>query len=273
MIENRSAPPGPVVPCLSYEDVPKAIEWLCGAFGFTERLRTPAEADGTIHHTQLAIGEGSMILTGIPVAERGVGSKKLAQGPMVYVEDVDAHFERAKKFGVEIVNPPTTAPFGERQYTALDLAGYRWAFSQHVADVKPEDWGAQVAEIKNKLERLPLPRFCYLEIPAVDVHQSAAFYEKVFGCNIRRRESARPSFDLGNVSGAWVTGRPISREPGLLPYIWVDGIDEVLARAASHGGEVVEAVHHDQPDSTSWIATFRDPAGNLIGLYQEAARS
>lgn len=273
MIVNRSAPPGPVVPGLSYEDVPKAIEWLCGAFGFTERLRTPPEADGTIHHTQLAIGEGSMILTGVPVAERrGDGSKMLAHGPMVYVEDVDAHFERARKFGAKIVNPPTTCPFGERQYSAEDLAGYRWAFSQHVADVNPVEWGAQVSDIKSHLELLPRPRLCYLEIPAVDVHQSAAFYEKVFGCNIRNRDSARPSFDLGDVSGAWVTDRPITREPGLLPYIWVDDIDGVLARAASQGGEVVDAVHHDHPDSTCWIATFRDPAGNLIGLYQEAPR-
>jgi len=273
MIENRSAPPGPVVPGLSYEDVPKAIEWLCAAFGFTERLRTPPEPDGSIHHTQLAIGEGSMILTGVPAAERRRdGSKAPAHGPMVYVQDVDAHFERAKKFGAKIVDPPTTCPFGERQYSAEDPAGYRWTFSQHVADVDPVEWGAQVSDIKSHLELLPRPRLCYLEIPAVDVHQSAAFYEKVFGCNIRNRDSARPSFDLGGVSGAWVTGRPINREPGLLPYIWVDGIDEVLARAASHGGEVVDVVHHDHPDSTCWIATFRDLAGNPIGLYQEAPR-
>src|ERR1700690_1101306 len=111
MIENRSAPPGPLVPGLSYEDVPKAIEWLCGAFGFTELLRTPPEADGTIHHKQLAIGEASVILTRVPVAEpSGDGSNALAHGPIVYVEDVDAHFDRAKKFGSKIVNPPTTCP-------------------------------------------------------------------------------------------------------------------------------------------------------------------
>jgi uncharacterized protein len=213
-----------------------------------------------------------MILTGVPVAERGGAASKAAHGPMVYIADVDAHCERAKKFGAKILNPPATHVFGERQYSALDLAGYRWAFSQHVADVNPVEWGAQVVEIKSSLELLPRPRLCYLEIPAIDVHRSAAFYERVFGCNIRNRDSNRPSFDLGSVSGAWVTGRPISCEPGLLPYIWVDGIDDVLARAASHGGEVVEGVHHDHPDGTSWIATFRDPAGNVIGLYQEAQR-
>lgn len=64
MIENRSAPPGPVVPVLADKDVNTAIEWLCVAFGFTERLRTPAQADGTIHHAQLAVGPGSIMLVG-----------------------------------------------------------------------------------------------------------------------------------------------------------------------------------------------------------------
>ena len=275
MIENRSAPPGPVVPCLNYEDVPKAIEWLCGAFGFEERLRTPPEPDGTIHHAQLAVGEGSVMLNGVPVADRGKeGPNVLRQGPMVYVQDVDAHFERAKKFGARILKPPVTAAFGERQYSVEDLAGYHWAFSQSVADVNPEDWGAQVSRIRHRLELLPRPRFCYLEIPAVDFHQSVAFYEKVFGWNIRHRDTDRPSFDdaRGNISGAWVTGLHICRESGLLPSIWVDGIDDVLARIASNGGEVVEPVHHDHPDSTAWIATFRDPAGNPMRLYQEAPR-
>ncbi len=269
MIENRSAPPGPVVPVLVYENVPKAIEWLCGAFGFEERLRTPPEPDGTIHHAQLAVGQGSVMLNG----GRG-GTQSHSGSVLVYVQDVDAHFERAKTFGAKIVKPPVTAAFGERQYSAEDLAGYQWAFSQSIADVKPEDWGAEVSRIRHRFELMPRPSFCYLEIPSVDVHQSVAFYEKVFGWNIRHRDTDRPSFDdaRGNISGTWVTGLHICREPGLLPSIWVDGIDEVLARIASNGGEVVEPVHPDQPGSTSWIATFRDPAGNPMRLYQEAPR-
>jgi len=123
------------------------------------------------------------------------------------------------------------------------------------------------------LRVLPRPRFCYLEIPAMDPHQSAAFYERVFGWNIRHRDTSRPSFDdaTGYVSGAWVTGRTISREPSLLPYIWVDTIDGIAAKIAAHGGEIVEGPHPDHPGSTSYIATFRDPAGNLMGLYQENA--
>jgi len=60
----------------------------------------------------------------------------------VHVEDVDEHFERAKQFGARIVHAPETYSFGERQYTAEDIAGHRWAFSQSVADVAPEAWGA-----------------------------------------------------------------------------------------------------------------------------------
>jgi predicted enzyme related to lactoylglutathione lyase len=267
MLQNRSAPPGPIVPSLIYKDVAKAIDWLHQAFGFTERLRTPPEPDGTIHHAQLAVGEGSVILTGQPLAS----PNQFIQAVMVGVWNIDQHFERAKRFGARILSPPDSKPFGERQYSAEDLEGHRWAFTESVADVEPEAWGATVAHIQHRLAQLPRPRLCYLQIPAVDPHQSAAFYENVFGWNIRHRDTGHPSFDdaTGNVSGAWVTARTPSRESGLLPYIWVDDIDATMALAAAHGGEVVDAPHHDAPNSTSWIATFRDPAGNLIGLYRE----
>src|SRR5271170_853790 len=121
---NRSAPPGPIVPVLIYDDAAKAAEWLSAAFGFTERLRTPAQPDGTIHHTQLAVGRGSVILTG----DRGRTATH-SGSLMVYVDDVDAHFERARVFGAKILRPPATHPFGERQYTAEDFAGYEWTFS------------------------------------------------------------------------------------------------------------------------------------------------
>ena len=265
---NTSAPPLAIVPSLVYNDVAKAIDWLCGAFGFTERLRTPPELDGTIHHAQLAAGTGWLILTGQPGASPG----QFAEAMMVRVTDVDAHCARARKFGARILSEPDTKAFGERQYNAEDLEGRRWAFTETVADAAPESWGAIVSKIVHPLAAAPRPRICYLEIPAADVHQSAAFYEKVFGWNIRHRDTARPSFDdaSGYVSGAWVTGRPVAGEPGLLVYIWVDRIEEILRRVVQQGGEVVDSEHPDSPGSTSHIATFRDPGGNLMGLYREA---
>jgi predicted enzyme related to lactoylglutathione lyase len=269
MIENRSAPPGPIVPSLTYRDVAKAIDWLRNAFGFTERLRTPPEPDGTIHHAQLALGEGSVVLTGNPVAR----PDEFVDTAMVRVRNIDEHCERAKQHGARILNPPDSKPFGERQYNAEDLEGNRWTFTESEADVQPEACGAAVSEIKHRLALLPRPRLCYLQIPAVDAHQSAAFYERVFGWNIRHRDTDHPSFDdaTGHISGAWVAGRSPSREAenGILPYIWVDNIDATLALVAAHGGKIVAARHRDSPDSTSWIATFRDPAGNVIGLYRQ----
>jgi predicted enzyme related to lactoylglutathione lyase len=127
-------------------------------------------------------------------------------------------------------------------------------------------------QMAQRHQQRPRPRLCYLEIPALNVQQSAAFYEKVFGWDIRGRDSCRPSFSYpgGDVTGAWVTGRAISQEPGLLPYIWVDNIDETLSRIKSSGGQIVEAPSSIAPDT--WIARFRDPAGNVIGLYQEGPR-
>ena len=106
---------------------------------------------------------------------------------------------------------------------------------------------------------------------AVDVHQSAAFYEQVFGSNMRRRDTDRPSFDngTGHVSGAWMTNQAISREPGLLPYIYVDRIDDTLEQVEAQGGQFAKALY---PEGNLWVATFRDPAGNVIGLWKEGAR-
>src|SRR6516225_3405507 len=104
----------------------------------------------------------------------------------------------------------------------------------------------------------------YLEIPAVDAEQSAAFYEAVFGWCIRGHDTGHPSFDdrSGYLIGRWETGRRASREPGLLPYIYVDRIDDIVERIVTEGGEVVMAPY---PEGNLWVATFRDPAGNLMG--------
>ncbi len=266
MIQNRSAPPGSIIPHVLYTNVLEAMDWLCTAFGFTERLRAAGE-DGTVSHAQLEAGDAGVLLGAARAGEPG-------QSVTVRVADVDAHHERAKQNGAQIVRPPATYPFGERQYTAEDLEGHRWTFSQAVADVAPEQWGAVVGNPQSRVAQLPRPRFCYLQIPAMDIANSVSFYQNVFGWNIRGRDTARPSFDdaTGNISGAWVTGRPISREPGLLAYIWVDDIDATLELIAAEGGEAVEPPHLDSPGG-EWIATFRDPAGNVMGLYQEGSRT
>jgi uncharacterized protein len=110
----------------------------------------------------------------------------------------------------------------------------------------------------------------YLEIPAVDPEKSAAFYEAVFGWSIRRGDAGHLSFDdrSGDLIGRWVAGHAVSREPGLLPFIYVDRIDEIVAGVVMHGGEIVKPLY---PEGNLWVATIRDPAGNVMGIWQARA--
>jgi predicted enzyme related to lactoylglutathione lyase len=111
-------------------------------------------------------------------------------------------------------------------------------------------------------------KVCYIEIPATDVPRSAAFYEAVFGWQIRQRGDGHTAFDdsTGEVSGTWVLGRPPAAEPGLLLYIMVDSVASTADAVIANGGEIVQPIGADAPEIT---ARFRDPAGNVIGLYQE----
>jgi predicted enzyme related to lactoylglutathione lyase len=114
-------------------------------------------------------------------------------------------------------------------------------------------------------------KVCYLEIPAVDIQRSADFYAQVVGWRLRQRGDGRIAFDdgVGGVSGTWVTGRPPASAPGLLVYIMVDSVAATVDAVVAHGGEIVQPIGADAPEIT---ARFRDPGGNVIGLYQEPNR-
>jgi predicted enzyme related to lactoylglutathione lyase len=114
-------------------------------------------------------------------------------------------------------------------------------------------------------------KICYLEIPADDVQRSADFYAKVFGWNIRRRGDGSTAFDdgLGEVSGAWRTGRSPASHAGFVIYIMVDSVAAAIEAVVRHGGTVIQPIGGDPGETTARIA---DPAGNLIGLYQEPAK-
>jgi uncharacterized protein len=115
-------------------------------------------------------------------------------------------------------------------------------------------------------------KICYVEIPAIDVSRPIAFYEAVFRWQIRPRDDGSAAFDdgVGQVSGRWVTGRPTSAQPGLLIYIMVDSVATTIEGIIAHGGEIVQPVGADAPEIT---VRFRDPAGNVLGLYQERSHS
>ena len=111
-------------------------------------------------------------------------------------------------------------------------------------------------------------KICYIEMPALDIARSAEFYRRVFGWKIRKRGDGSTAFDdtTGEVSGTWVLGRPPAAKPGLLFYIMVDSVAATVDAVVANGGEIVQPIGADAPEIT---ARFRDPAGNVIGLYQQ----
>lgn len=135
MQTNRSIPRSTVIPVIPYPDLGAAVAWLCDAFGFSVRVRI---AD---HRVQLNVGDGAVVAT-----EGGKEGPK-AVSMLVRVEDANAHHQRAASRGASIVRPPADQPYGERQYTVEDLAGYSWTFSQSIKDVAPEEWGGEVGKL------------------------------------------------------------------------------------------------------------------------------
>ena len=110
----------------------------------------------------------------------------------------------------------------------------------------------------------------YLRIPAEDPYQSAAFYQSVFGWSLRG-DPDDPSFEdgTGHVIGHFIADLPVAGEAGLRPYIFVERIDETLDKVVAQGGEVVTAPY---PEGDLWVATFRDPPGNVLGVWQQGPR-
>lgn len=138
MLISRTTGSASVAPELVYADVGAAVDWLCETFGFIELWRAVG------HRARVAFGNGTVILADAdPQYGRAVPGRDAARSHavMVKVENADAHYHHARQHGARIVSSPADYPYGERQYTAEDLAGHRWTFTQAIADLAPEDWG------------------------------------------------------------------------------------------------------------------------------------
>ena len=129
-------PSSTVIPVLVYPDVRAAVAWLETAFGFAERVRI-----GEDHRAQLSFGDGAVIVADVRHAQRPPRPGEVTHTVVVRVEDARAHCEHARAGGARIHMEPTDFEYGERQYSAEDLAGHRWTFSETLADVAPEEWG------------------------------------------------------------------------------------------------------------------------------------
>jgi uncharacterized glyoxalase superfamily protein PhnB len=145
VIRNRSVPADTVLPHVVYQNVAKAIAWLTTTFGFTEHYRY-GEPGGPVGGAQMYLGNAYIMLRSARPGETSpaqIGQQ--TQSLTIFVEDVDAHYERTKSAGAKIIEELNETFYGERQYGVEDLEGHHWLFSKHVRDVSPDQWGAAIA--------------------------------------------------------------------------------------------------------------------------------
>ncbi|HET8726304.1 MAG TPA: VOC family protein [Alphaproteobacteria bacterium] len=120
-------------PGLFYRDAQAAIDWLERAFGFRRMVAYPGP-DGTIAHAEMSFGSG-VIMLGTAKADQGLLSPRdlngTSQGVYAFVEDVDAHYARAKAAGAEITRDLADTDHGSREYSAKDPEGHHWHFGTY----------------------------------------------------------------------------------------------------------------------------------------------
>jgi uncharacterized glyoxalase superfamily protein PhnB len=134
-----------IAPMIAYEATAAAIDWLTQAFGFTEREGSRyTDANGVVGHAELVYGDETIMLATptheyqsprhhrerCELASRWLDNPWVIDGVFVEVDDLDAHHARAVAAGAIVIRPPEDAGVGFRVYTAEDLEGHRWMFSQ-----------------------------------------------------------------------------------------------------------------------------------------------
>ncbi len=142
----KNAPEGNqlIIPYLAYDNAGEAIQFLCRAFGFECRFQFPME-DGRVGHAELALHGETLMLASSQPALKFLGPRSLPglnAHVAVYVDDVDAHFARAKMEGAEVLSEPETQFYGDRTYRVRDCEGHQWTFATHVKDISPEEMGS-----------------------------------------------------------------------------------------------------------------------------------
>ena len=124
-----------ITPYILYEDLENAIAWLSNVFGFKERLRMPGP-DGKIGHAEMMLDDG-LVMMGHPGPDYQNPKRHghVCQLVYIYVDDIDLHYQNAKKNGAKILTELQDKEYGDRIYSAEDPEGHHWFFAQHIRDV------------------------------------------------------------------------------------------------------------------------------------------
>jgi uncharacterized glyoxalase superfamily protein PhnB len=145
LVKNRSVPLDTVLPHVVYQNVAAALAWLTTTSGFSEHYRY-GPPDGPVQGAQMQIGDTWIMLESARAGRDSPAQLgRRTQYLTVFVSDVQAHYAQARAAGATIVEDLNETAYGERQYGVEDPEGHLWLFSQHVRDVRPDEWGARVA--------------------------------------------------------------------------------------------------------------------------------
>ena len=270
-VENRTMPPCTVIPELVYDDVPEAVDWLCETFGFALRWRV---AD---HRAQLSFGTCTVAITEPRTSNVRPGARDI----MVRVPDAAAHCARARERGARIIREPEDFPYGERQYTAEDLGGHHWTFSESIADVAPEDWGgtsgpALLASGPPGPAAQPVSSPPGLAVSVMlivpDADAAIDWYTRALGAQVL--------WDLGGVAGLHIAGAPFflhevnpddpaetsperAGATSVRVEVFTDDPDGFVARAVAAGAAPGSpVVDHETPWGLHRQGGFHDPFGH-----------
>ena len=130
MAKNAAEGKPNIFPALRYRNGSAAVEWLGKAFGFEKHMVVPGP-EGTIAHAQMKLGSGMIMLGSGKHGDANNPWDEVQQGVYVHVEDVDAHYARAKAAGAEIVMELEDTDYGSRGYSVRDLEGHLWSFGTY----------------------------------------------------------------------------------------------------------------------------------------------
>ncbi len=260
--ENRTMPSCTIIPELVYDDVTEASRWLCDVFGLAERWHAGD------HRAQLSLGDGTIAITEPRTSEALTGHVSL----VIRVDDADTHCRRAREHGATIVAEPRDHAYGERQYTAEDLGGHHWCFSESIADVAPEDWGGTSGPALHARAAPASGARISVMLIVPDAEAAVAWYREALGAEVR--------WDLGGVAGLEVSGAPFflheanpdnptEDSPDRIGHTSVrvelfaddpDGFVERAVAAGARPGSPVTA--HELPWGTHRQGGFQDPFGH-----------
>jgi uncharacterized glyoxalase superfamily protein PhnB len=214
----------------------------------------------------LVFGDASMIAIG------GAGASSPGQAShsmMLRVDDVDLHYDRAVLGGARIVRTPETYPFGERQYTAEDLGGHRWTFTQSIADISPEAWGGQVISRVDHQRAGKKIRMDHLALPVAASARSRDWYTRHLGLEVEFEIPERQTVALKDDAGLtiFLYERPDAQGHSTCTLTFqVQDVDAKYRELSANG-----IVFDKAPQKLFWGygAELRDPDGYMIYLWDE----